>query len=71
VTSDDCIAIKTDVNLVVVHRRYRFLPCRHHFTGNSNATQAGPTPAMATVIRAVAAFSVRGMGSSWTPHDNV
>jgi hypothetical protein len=25
------------------------------------------TPAMATVIKAVAAFSVRGMGSSWTP----
>ncbi len=30
VTSDDCIAIKTDVILVLVHRRFRFRPCRHH-----------------------------------------
>jgi hypothetical protein len=67
VTSDDFIAIKTDVILVLVHRRFRFLPCRHHFSKSNNGTQAGPTPAMATVIRAVAAFSVRGTGSSWSP----
>ena len=35
VTSDDCIAIKTDVILVLVHRRFRFLPCRHHFTAKA------------------------------------
>ena len=42
------------------------VPPSFHSKSN-NATQAGPTPAMATVIRAVAAFSVRGTGSSWTP----
>jgi|SRR6478672_71734 len=35
VTSDDCIAIKTDVILVLVHRRFRFLPSRYHFTAKA------------------------------------
>ena len=56
VTSDDCIAIKTDVILVLVHRRFRFLPCRHHFTAKATTRHKQ----MAIVIRAVAAFSVRG-----------
>jgi hypothetical protein len=30
---------------------------RHHHSKSSSATQAGPTPAMATVMTAVAAFS--------------
>src|SRR6476660_992721 len=34
-TSDDCIAIKTDVILFLVHRTFRFLPCRHHFTAKA------------------------------------
>ena len=68
VTSDDCIAIKTDVILVLCSSQVPLpsVPPSFHSKSN-NATQAGPTPAMATVIRAVAAFSVRGMGSSWTP----
>ena len=42
-TSDDCIAIKTDVILVLVHRRVPLpsVPPSFHRKSN-NATQAGP-----------------------------
>jgi hypothetical protein len=45
VTSDDCIAIET---FAIIHSK------------SNSATHAGPTPAMATVITAVAAFSAVG-----------
>src|SRR4029077_7641580 len=56
VTRDDCIAIETDAILVLVHRS-SFLSGRLIHSKSNNATQTGPTPAMANVITAVAAFS--------------
>ena len=62
----------TVYNLLARHGWRKLMPRPFHPKRKSNnATQAGPTPAMATVIKAVAAFSVRAMGSSWTQHDNV
>ena len=67
VTSGNCIAIETDAIRVLLHRN--FTPIIH--SKSNNATQAGPKPAMATVITAVVAFSAsRRIGSFSTQYNN-
>ena len=65
-TSDDCIAIKTDVILVLVHRRFFFRAAIISQEKQQRDTSR-PYFGYGDRHKSSGRFSMRGMGSSWTP----